>query len=75
MAYLNDMPKTCKARGTDPKLATHLLESISSEFEKGMTGDIFDASYVRSKLESLLVHVKWLEQEAIKERAKEFEPA
>lgn len=72
MAYLVDMPATCRARSTNPDYALHLLESISCEFDKGFNGGIFDASYVLSKLATLTRHVEWLEQEAIRERQAEF---
>jgi hypothetical protein len=72
MAYLKNMPATCKSRHTRPEHALDLLESIQGEFDKGMNGGIFDASYVLSKLSSLTEHVKWLEAEARKENAAEF---
>ena len=67
MAYLTDMPGTCRARSTRPEHALDLLDSLRREFDKSFGGDIFDATYAREKLESLLSHVKWLEQEANKE--------
>jgi hypothetical protein len=74
MAYLVDMPATCKARSTNPEYPVHLLESISGEFDKGLNGGIFDASYVLSKLETITRHVKWLEEMAVEERRAEYEP-
>jgi len=67
MAYLNDMPKTCRDRATNPEWPLQLLKSIKGEFEKGMATGMFDASYVLSKIVPLTRHVKWLEQQAIAE--------
>lgn len=72
MAYLTDMPKTCRDRSTNPEFPLHLLKSISGEFDKGLNGGIFDASYVLSKLDSLTRHVEWLEHMAKEERAAEY---
>jgi len=74
MSYLTNMPATCKSRATNPEYALTLLDSMKKEFDKGMSGGIFDASYVLAKLETLTRHVAWLEQEAIKERSAEYEP-
>jgi len=74
MAYLTDMPGTCKARATNPEYALVLLDSIQQEFAKSFAGGIFDASYVLSKLSSLTRHVTWLEQEALKQFGIECEP-
>jgi len=67
MPYLRNMPATCKARNTRPEHAIDLLDSIRGEFDKGLNGGIFDATYVLMKLASLTTHVKWLEQEARQE--------
>ena len=75
MAYLTNMPKTCRDRATNPEWPLTLLKAISGEFAKGLNGGIFDASYVLSKLTPLTRHVEWLEQEASKERAAEYETA
>lgn len=72
MAYLKNMPATCKARATRPEYALDLLEAIKGEFDKGFEGGIFDASYVLSKLSTLTEHVRFLEVEARKENAAEF---
>jgi hypothetical protein len=72
MAYLSDMRATCKARATNAAYPLELLESIQSEFDKGLNGGIFDASYVLSKLSTLTEHVRFLEVEARKENAAEF---
>jgi hypothetical protein len=75
MAYLRDMPRTCRERSTNPEFPLHLLKSISGEFDKGLNGGIFDASYVLEKLESLTRHVKWLEHMAEQEWAEQFAKA
>ena len=67
MAYLTDMPATCRARATNPEYPLELLKSISGEFDKGLNGGIFDASYVLGKLETLTRHVAWLENMANEE--------
>jgi hypothetical protein len=67
MAYLPNMPETCKRAATRPEHALDLLESIQGEFNKGFNGGIFDASYVLAKLDTLTRHVQWLEKEATKE--------
>lgn len=71
MAYLTNMPATCRSRSTNPEHALDLLDSIRREFDKSFDGGIFDATYVSEKLTDLARHVKWLEQEATKERAAE----
>ena len=73
MAYLVDMPATCKARATNPEFALELLKSINGEFAKSFGGGIFDASYVLGKLEILTRHVKWLEDQAREQFAAECE--
>lgn len=73
MAYLVDMRKTCTNRATNPEFPLDLLKSISGEFDKGLNGGIFDASYVLAKLKVLNRHVKWLEVEAEKEWQTEIE--
>lgn len=75
MSYLTNMPETCRARSTRPEHALELLASVRREFDKSFGGGIFDASYVLEKLNSLTRHVKWLGQEADKERAAEYEEA
>ena len=72
MAYLTDMRKTCTDRATNPEWPLELLKSISGEFDKGLNGGIFDASYVLSKLVPLTRHVKWLEGQAEIEWAAQF---
>ena len=72
MAYLNDMPKTCRDRATNPEWPLQLLKSITGEFEKGMTTGMFDASYVLSKIVPLTQHVKWLEQQAVEEERERY---
>ena len=67
MAYLNDMPATCRNRATNPEFPLALIDSIKGEFDKGLGGGIFDASYVLSKLDCLTKHVKWLEVQAEEE--------
>lgn len=67
MAYLTNMPETCKRAATRPEHAIDLLEAIRGEFDKGLNGGIFDASYVLAKLDTLTRHVQWLEREARKE--------
>lgn len=67
MAYLRDMPATCRARSTNPEYAVHLLDSIQGEFKKGLDGGIFDPDYVLSKLEILTRHVEWLKDQADEE--------
>lgn len=74
MAYLQDMPATCRARATNPEYPLELLKSVSNEFDKGLNGGIFDATYVLDKLGTLTRHVKWLEEQAEQEFAKECEP-
>jgi hypothetical protein len=74
MAYLTNMPQTCRSRATNPEFALTLLDSIKQEFDKSFNGGIFDASYVLQKLQSLTTHVEWLEQEAISEFAAQCEP-
>jgi hypothetical protein len=71
MAYLKNMPATCRARATRPEYALDLLDSLTREFQKGMNGGIFDPSYVLSKLATLTDHVKWLEVEATREFARD----
>ena len=73
MAYLVDMPGTCRARATTPEYPLDLLKSISGEFDKGLNGGIFDASYVLSKLDTLTRHVEWLEGQAREQFAAECE--
>lgn len=73
MAYLRNMPKTCRDRSTNPEFPVYLLKSISGEFDKGLTGGIFDPTYVLSKLEDITRHVKWLEVQAEKEFAADVE--
>jgi len=72
MAYLTNMPETCRKRSTRPEHALDLLDSVKKEFDKSFGGGIFDASYVLQKLESLTRHVKWLAGEAERERAAEY---
>ena len=72
MAYLTDMPKTCRDRATRPEHALDLLDSVRKEFDKGFNGGIFDPGYVLQKLDTLRRHVKWLQGEAERERAAEF---
>jgi len=74
MAYLTNMPQTCKDASTNPEYALTLLDSIKGEFDKGFSGGIFDPTYVLAKLETLTRHVKWLEHEANKAFAEECEP-
>jgi hypothetical protein len=64
MAYLVNMPKTCKDRSTNPEHALELLASVKREFDKSFDGGIFDATYVLEKLTDLTRHVRWLEGEA-----------
>jgi hypothetical protein len=64
MAYLENMRETCTNRATNPEWPLELLKSINGEFDKGLNGGIFDASYVLSKLVPLTRHVKWLEGQA-----------
>lgn len=73
MAYLRDMPATCRNRSTNPEFPLSLLKSISGEFDKGLNGGIFDASYVLGKLETITRHVKWLERQAEDEWATEVD--
>lgn len=73
MSYLTNMPQTCRDRATRPEHALDLLDSVKREFDKSFAGGIFDASYALQKLESLTRHVKWLGQEADKERAADYE--
>lgn len=73
MAYLTNMPETCRKRATRPEHALDLLDSVKKEFDKSFGGGIFDASYVLSKLRNLTRHVEWLEQEANKEFAAQCE--
>jgi len=73
MSYLTNMPETCRKRSTRPEHALDLLDSVKREFDKSFGGGIFDASYVLQKLRNLTRHVEWLEQEAEKERAAEYE--
>jgi len=65
MAYLDNMRKTCTDRATNPEYPLDLLKSITSEFNKGLDGGLFDASYVLSKIEPLARHVRWLEGQAV----------
>ena len=74
MAYLNNMRKTCTDRATNPEWPLELLKSINGEFDKGLNGGIFDASYVLSKLVPLTRHVKWLEGQAREQFAAQCEP-
>jgi hypothetical protein len=69
MAYLENMRKTCTDRATNPEWPLQLLKSITQEFEQGLNGGIFDASYVLSKIEPLARHVRWLEGQAEREWA------
>jgi len=69
MAYLENMPETCRKRATNPEYPLQLLKSISGEFDRGLNGGIFDATYVLNKLESLTRHVEWLENMAREEFA------
>lgn len=74
MAYLTNMPETCRKRATNPEYPLELLKSISGEFAKGLNGGIFDATYVLSKLGVLTKHVEWLESMASEEFATQCEP-
>lgn len=74
MAYLVNMPETCKSRATNPEYPLTLLDSIQKEFQKSLDGGIFDATYVLTKLDTLTRHVEWLEQMAREERQKDYEP-
>lgn len=74
MAYLENMPKTCRDRGTNPHWPVDLLDAITGEFDKAFQGGIFDPSYVLDKLDKIRSHVVWLDQMANEEFAKQCEP-
>ena len=74
MAYLTNMPLTCRRRATNPEFPLDLLKGIKGEFDKSLNGGIFDPGYVLAKLDSLTKHVKWLENEANREFAAQSEP-
>ena len=67
MPYLSDYVTTCKSRATNPHYPLELLDSIRKEFDKGLNGGIFDATYVLAKIDTLRSHVSWCEQMAVKE--------
>jgi hypothetical protein len=73
MAYLTDMPGLCRERATRPEHALDLLDSMKREFDKSFEGGIFDPGYVLQKLDSLRRHVVWLQNEAVRERAADYE--
>jgi len=73
MPYLTNYIATCKSRATNPEYPLDLLDSIRREFDKGLNGGIFDASYVLSKLDSIKRHVEWCEQQAREEFAKQLQ--
>lgn len=72
MAYLNDYPKTCRDRATNPEWPLQLLKAIRGEFEKGMATGMFDPVYVLPKIEALHQHVKWCAHMAEAEWSAQF---
>jgi len=69
MAYLNDMPKTCRDRGTNPEWPLQLLKALTGAFERSLVTGAYDTRYVGEKMKSLASHIKWLEEHAKREEA------